>query len=63
MVDEFLRLLASNLPSGTEDDCLKWKLTKNMDFTIRLFYHKLHGSSSVVFSSSVLLLIIVIPEN
>ena len=49
MVDEFLHLLASNLPSGTEGDCLKWKLTKNMDFTIRLFYHKLHGSSSVVF--------------
>ena len=49
VVDEFLHLLASNLPSGTEGDCLKWKLTKNMDFTIRLFCHKLHGSSSVVF--------------
>ena len=49
MVDEFLRLLASNLPSGTEGDRLKWKLTKNGDFTIRSFYHKLHGSSSVVF--------------
>ena len=49
MVDEFLRLLASNLPSRTEGDRLKWKLTKNGDFTIRSFYHKLHGSSSVVF--------------
>ena len=49
MVDEFLRLLASNLPSGIEGDCLKWKLTKKGDFTIRSFYHKLHGSSSVVF--------------
>ena len=49
MVDEFLRLLASNLPSGTEGNCLIWKLTKKKDFTIRSFYHKLHGSSSVVF--------------
>ena len=49
VVDEFLRLLASNLPSGTEGDHLKWKLTKKGDFTIRSFYHKLHGSSSVVF--------------
>ena len=49
VVDEFLQLLASNLPSGTDDDCLKWKLTKNGDFTIRSYYHKLHGSSSVVF--------------
>ena len=49
VVDEFLCLLASNLPSGTDDDRLKWKLTKNGDFTIRSFYHKLHGSSSAVF--------------
>ena len=34
VVDEFLRLLASNLPSGTEGDHLKWKLTKKRDFTI-----------------------------
>ena len=46
MVDEFLRLLASNLPSGTEGDRLIWKLTKKGDFTICSFYHKLHGSSS-----------------
>ena len=49
VVDEFLRLLASNLPSGIEGDCLKWKLTKKGDFTIRSFYHKLYGSS-IVFS-------------
>ena len=49
MVDEFLHLLASNLPSGTEGDRLIWKLTKKGDFTICSFYHKLHVSSSVVF--------------
>ena len=49
VVDKFLRLLASNLPSGTDGDCLIWKLTKKGDFTIRSFYHKLHVSSSVVF--------------
>ena len=49
VVDEFLRLLASNLPSRTDGDRLKWKLTKNRNFTIRSYYHKLHGSSSVVF--------------
>ena len=49
VMDEFLRLLASNLPSGTEGDRLKWKLTKKWDFTIRSFYRKLHGSSSIVF--------------
>ena len=32
VADEFLRLLASNLPSGTEGDRLKWKLTKKMRF-------------------------------
>ena len=46
MVDDFFRFLASNLPSG---DRLKWRLTKNRDFTIRSFYHKLHGSSSLDF--------------
>ncbi|KAL0010663.1 hypothetical protein SO802_005771 [Lithocarpus litseifolius] len=49
VVDEFLSLLASNLPLGTDRDSLKWKLTKNGDFTIRSYYHKLYGSSSVVF--------------
>ena len=42
-------LLASNLPLGTDDDWLRWTLTKNGDFTIRSYYHKLHGSTSIVF--------------
>ena len=49
VVDEFLCLLASNLPSGTKGDRLIWKLTKKGDFTIRSFYNKLHVSSSVGF--------------
>ena len=49
VVDEFLCLLASNLPSRTDGDRLKWKLTKNRDFTIHSNYHKLLGSSSAVF--------------
>ena len=38
---------------STDGDRLKWKLTKNGDFTIRLYYHKLHGSSSLVFLGKV----------
>ena len=53
MVDDFFRFLASNLPSATNGDRLKWRLTKNRDFTIRSFYHKLHGSSSLVFHGKV----------
>ena len=49
VVDDFFRFLASNLPLVMDGDCMRWKLTKNGDFHIRLFYHKLHGSSSVVF--------------
>ena len=49
MVDDFFRFLASNLPSVTDGDRLRWILTKNGDFTIRSYYHKLHGSSSIVF--------------
>ena len=49
VVDDFLQFLAANLPLGTDGDCLRWKLTKNGDFTIRSYYHKLYGSSSVVF--------------
>ena len=47
VVDDFFRFLASNLPSVADGDHLRWKLTKNEDFTIRSYYHKLHGSSSV----------------
>ena len=49
VVVDFFRRLAANLPLGTANDRLRWKLTKNGDFTIRSFYHKLHGSSFVVF--------------
>ena len=49
MVDDFFRFLASNLPSVMDGDCMRQKLTKNGDFNIHSFYHKLHGSSSVVF--------------
>ena len=49
-MDDFFRFLASNLPSVIDGDCMRWKLTKNGDFNICLFYHKLHGSSFVVFS-------------
>ena len=49
MVDDFFRFLAANLPLGIDGDRLRWKLTKNGDFTIRSYYHKLYGSSFVVF--------------
>ena len=49
VMDDFFRFLASNLPFVTNGDCLKWRLTKNGALTIRSFYHKLHGSSSVAF--------------
>ena len=49
VVDDFFWFLASNLPSTIDGDHMRWKLTKNRDFNVRSFYHKLHGSSSVVF--------------
>ena len=49
MVDDFFRFLASNLPSVMDGDRMRWKLTKNGDFNIHSFYHKLHGFSSIVF--------------
>ena len=49
MVNDFFRFLATNLPSVTNGDRLRWKLTKNGDFTIHSYYHKLHGSSSIAF--------------
>ena len=48
-MDDFFRFLASNLPSVIDGSRMRWKLTKNGEFHIRLFYHKLHGSSLVVF--------------
>ena len=49
VVDNFFQFWASNLPSMTDGDHMRWKLTKNGDFTIRSYYHELHGSSSIVF--------------
>ena len=50
VMDDFFRFLAANLPLGIDGDRLRWKLTKNEDFTICSYYHKLYGSSSVVSS-------------
>ena len=49
VVDDFFQFLASNLPLVADGDCMILKLTKNGDFTIRSYYNKLHGSSSIVF--------------
>ena len=49
VVDDFFWFLASKLPLADDSDRMRWKLTKNGDFNIRSFYHKLHGSSSMVF--------------
>ena len=49
MVDDFFRFLASYLLSVTDSDRLRWNLTKNGNFTIRSYYRKLHGSSSITF--------------
>ena len=49
VVVDFFRVLAPNQPLVTEGDRMRWKLTKSGDFTIHSFYHKLHGSSSIVF--------------
>ena len=48
VVDDFFQFLAPNLPLVTDGDRMRWK-TKNEDFIICSYYHKLHGSSSVVF--------------
>ena len=49
LVDDFFWFLAANLPSNDDGDHMRWKLTKNEDFNIRSFYHKLRDSSSIVF--------------
>ena len=48
-MDDFFWFLAANLPSNDDGDHMRWKLTKNEDFNIRSFYHKLRDSSSIVF--------------
>ena len=49
VVDDFFQFLAHNLPLATNGDRMRWKLTKTGNFSIRSYYHKLHGSSSIVF--------------
>ena len=41
VVDEFLHTLGFNLPPIETGDHMRWKLTRNGDFDIRLFYNKL----------------------
>ena len=50
VVMDFLHILESNIPSTDNGDHMRWKLKRNGDFDIRLFYNELRGSSSVVFS-------------
>ena len=48
-MDEFLCTLNSNLPPFENGDCMQWKLTKNTDFDIRLFYNKLRSPLPIIF--------------
>ena len=48
-MDEFLRTLGSNLPHTKNEDCMRWKLTKNGVFDIRPFYNKLRSSLPIIF--------------
>ena len=41
--------LASKLPLMDDSHRMRWKLMKDRDFNIRSFYHKLRGSSFMVF--------------
>ena len=49
-VDAFLCTLGSNLPPTENGDRMRWKLTKNENFDIRLFYNKLRGLVPIIFS-------------
>ena len=48
-VDDFLRILGSNLPPTENGDRMRWKLTKNEDFDNRLFYNKLRSPLPIIF--------------
>ena len=48
-VDDFLRTLGSNLPPTENGDCMRWKLTKNWDFDVQLFYNKLRSPLPIIF--------------
>ena len=52
-VDDFFQFLASKLPLADDGNRMSWQLTKNGDFNIRSFYHKLRGSSFIVFPRKV----------
>ena len=49
-MDAFLCTLGSNLPPTENGDRMRWKLTKNENFDIRLFYNKLRGPVPIIFS-------------
>ena len=48
-MDAFLRTLGSNLAPIENGDRMQWKLTKNENFDIRLFYNKLRGPMPIIF--------------
>ena len=48
-VDAFLRTLSSNLPPTENGDCMRWKLSKNGNFTVHSFYNKLRGPVPIIF--------------
>ena len=49
VVDEFLRILDSNLPPIENGDRMRWKMTKKEDFDIRSFYNKLRDPLLIIF--------------
>ena len=48
-MDAFLCTLGFNLPPIENGDHMRWKLTKNRNFDIRLFYNKLRGLVPIIF--------------
>ena len=52
-VDDFLRTLGSNLPPTENGDRMRWKLTKNGDFDVQLFYNKLRIPLPIIFLGKV----------
>ena len=48
-MDELLHTLGSNLPPTKNEDCMKWKLTKNGDFDTCSFYNKLRDPLPIIF--------------
>ena len=48
-VDAFLLTLGSNLLPTENGDRMQWKLLKNGDFDIQLFYNKLKGPLPIIF--------------